>query len=180
MKRSKLGAAEQGRRARLQTSTVETIDAADPIAAAAQAKKAREGQYWRQSIFRRIVPLVLLPKLCVWLQRLALKQQRRQQQKLLQAKPRQFFMTTKVYQRSSASIADRYGSLNSISANECWSQNLTSSSAAGIESPDAVSDKAPSASDQNETASNPLAAILGYEYAPDQLLNSNCCNLVPP
>ena len=45
MKRSKLGAAEQGRRARLQTSTVEVIDAADPIAAAAQAKKVREGQY---------------------------------------------------------------------------------------------------------------------------------------
>lgn len=49
MKRSKLGAAEQGRRARLQTSTVENIDTADPIAAAAQAKKAREGQYRRST-----------------------------------------------------------------------------------------------------------------------------------
>ena len=98
MKRSKLGAAEHGRRARLQTSTVETIDAADPIAAAAQAKLAREGQYWHQPMFTRIVSLLLLPKLCVCLQRLALKQQQRQQQRLLQAKPKPCFMTTKVLQ----------------------------------------------------------------------------------
>ena len=43
MKRSKLGAAEQGRRARLQTSTAEDSEPGDPIAAAAQAKKARAG-----------------------------------------------------------------------------------------------------------------------------------------
>ena len=45
MKRSKLSAGEQGRRARLQTSTAEDSDPEDPIAAAAQAKKAREGQF---------------------------------------------------------------------------------------------------------------------------------------
>lgn len=44
MKRSKLGATEQGRRARLQTSAAEDSEAADPIALAAQAKKSREGQ----------------------------------------------------------------------------------------------------------------------------------------
>lgn len=47
MKRSKLGAAEQGRRARLQTSAAEDSDAVDPIALAAQAKQAREGlPFW--------------------------------------------------------------------------------------------------------------------------------------
>ena len=46
MKRSKLGATEQGRRARLQTCAAELSDAVDPMLFAAQAKKAREGQPW--------------------------------------------------------------------------------------------------------------------------------------
>ena len=43
MKRSKLSSGETGRRARVETANTGT-EAADPIAAAAHAKKAREGK----------------------------------------------------------------------------------------------------------------------------------------
>lgn len=48
--------------------------------------------------------IVLRVKAYFRLQRLESKQQQRQQQKLLQAEPRQFFMITKVLQRFPASI----------------------------------------------------------------------------
>ena len=43
MKRSKVSSGETGRRARVETANTDT-EAADPIAAAAHAKKAREGK----------------------------------------------------------------------------------------------------------------------------------------
>lgn len=80
-------------------------------------------------------------------------------------------MTTKVLQQSPASVyvatpllVPDWGTWD----DEAWVvENLMAGSGAGTESPaEATPDKVPSASKQNQATTNPLAAILGYEYVP--------------
>ena len=102
------------------------------------------------------------------LQRLESKQQQRQQQKLSQAEPKQFFMITKVLQRVPASIDVTMPSLVPDWCNWILKPDvaiLGADSGAGAEGPaNEMPDKFPPASKQNESTANSLAAILGYEY----------------
>ena len=78
MVRSKIGAVEQGRRARLHTSS-EDDDSLDPIAAAAEAKRVREGQISLAAMVRTCTDAMCTENACCDLQSLGSKQLQRRQ-----------------------------------------------------------------------------------------------------